>query len=379
MNKLTGIFSKGYGIIPKAFMKDKEISKNAKLIMAYFLSFTGGGKIECYPKVETITEDLGIARATFFKSIKELEELNLLSKVKKIPNSPIQSNKYIIKMIDFTQSSPSELPRATNVTTQSSASELSILNNNILNNNKLNNRKESKDSYYVETSSTSSFTEKKGEESESKSTPYKEVFEFYQTLGLIKHRKYIPAMRRAMEKAKRDLGVDAEEMKRMLQRHKDRVETSKGFKVKGESRSVKARTLSTFFGQTKCNSIELICAEYTDDAFETKTYSNKGALHVRDLVKEEKEQSFALHRAEQEREFIKERNIYDRVGRRFDERDKAKEDAEYQIAAKRGDTQFPSKWRLLIATYAKSPEDYNAKIAYSVKNQGVPEEYMRKD
>lgn len=76
--KLSGIMAEGYGVIPKALMRSKEIGVYEKTILAYMLSYTGGGS-ECFPSYNTMLEDLGISRDRLAKSLKILQEKNYIN------------------------------------------------------------------------------------------------------------------------------------------------------------------------------------------------------------------------------------------------------------------------------------------------------------
>ena len=76
--KLEGIFSKGYGIIPKLVMKDKKLTVEAKAIYAYICSYAGGGDT-AFPSVDLICSDLGMSENRFFKHRKLLVEYGYLT------------------------------------------------------------------------------------------------------------------------------------------------------------------------------------------------------------------------------------------------------------------------------------------------------------
>jgi DNA-binding Lrp family transcriptional regulator len=92
--ELSGIFSQGYGIIPKALMKHPALSKNAKLILAYMLSYTGAGNT-CFPSQALIAEDLGISKPVIIKAIQEAVNKGFIKKTKLYPDKPLKhNNKY---------------------------------------------------------------------------------------------------------------------------------------------------------------------------------------------------------------------------------------------------------------------------------------------
>jgi hypothetical protein len=91
---------------------------------------------------------------------------------------------------------------------------------------------------------------------------YKDVFDYYLTLGLFKHRTYNKEMYESMKRAERQLNISTDDMKVMLKRHKEKVEATKN-----NTYFVKARPLSEFFGQKKVNSTALICSDYLDEFY----------------------------------------------------------------------------------------------------------------
>lgn len=96
---------------------------------------------------------------------------------------------------------------------------------------------------------------------------YMGIFEHYKSLGLVNHSKLTKEMKDSIDKAIKQLSVDEEEMKRMLDRF-----ASKYNKSKYSEYPSKKRTLSEFFGQKKFQSTTLICSEYIDDVWtETET------------------------------------------------------------------------------------------------------------
>jgi DnaD/phage-associated family protein len=69
----NSILSSGYGLIPRAIMRDKSISIGSKGLYAYLASFAGS-KLVCYPTKEIIMAELKIAKNTFNKYINELQD-----------------------------------------------------------------------------------------------------------------------------------------------------------------------------------------------------------------------------------------------------------------------------------------------------------------
>jgi len=142
--ELSGIFNEGYGVIPKKLMKmqfDKEVGKqkgkNIKLVLAYMLSFTGAGKIECFPSIETIANDLELSKPTVIEAINNAVKLNLIDKEQMYPDDPLKhNNKYILKFMNISGidvvSKESLLTGSNGLTYKVKTFEQ---NNNIINNN----------------------------------------------------------------------------------------------------------------------------------------------------------------------------------------------------------------------------------------------------
>ncbi|ALV21033.1 DnaD domain protein [Carnobacterium antarcticum] len=71
--KLEGVMSKGYGIIPKLVMMDKDLSIEAKAIYSYIASYAGNG-VSAFPSIKKICYDLQINEKRFSRHKKVLLE-----------------------------------------------------------------------------------------------------------------------------------------------------------------------------------------------------------------------------------------------------------------------------------------------------------------
>lgn len=91
----TGIYKDGYGIIPKAVMRDKSISAGAKVVYAYICSFAGAGG-NAFPSLDLICGELGISEKKMYKCRKELVDKNLIVVDKKRIGSKYSSNIYTL-------------------------------------------------------------------------------------------------------------------------------------------------------------------------------------------------------------------------------------------------------------------------------------------
>lgn len=76
--KLEGVNARGYGIIPKMLMLDREVTIEAKAIYSYFCSYAGAGT-QAFPSVKKIIEDLGITKTRYYKHFDILKNLGYIS------------------------------------------------------------------------------------------------------------------------------------------------------------------------------------------------------------------------------------------------------------------------------------------------------------
>jgi len=95
------------------------------------------------------------------------------------------------------------------------------------------------------------------------------LFDFYLTLGLMKHKAFTSAMRDAISKAMKDNKYTIEDCKLLLERHKMVVDITMNTQF-----PVKARGLDVFFGQKVYNAKHLICSEYEDGGKYYELYLN---------------------------------------------------------------------------------------------------------
>lgn len=132
---LAGVFSGGYGLIPKNIMRARDLGLYDKLVLAYMLSYTGAGKTECFPSYRTMESDLQISRPTLAKALKNLEERGYIKKSRLYPDDPLRhNNKYTIQFLDP--------PIVNHVNKRGKRSELSRLTTLTSNNNSFNNKRE---------------------------------------------------------------------------------------------------------------------------------------------------------------------------------------------------------------------------------------------
>jgi len=71
----------GYGMVSKTVTRNKNISLQAKGIYAYLCGFAGVSN-QAYPSVKLMVNELGISKDTFYKYIKELTEIGVITVLK---------------------------------------------------------------------------------------------------------------------------------------------------------------------------------------------------------------------------------------------------------------------------------------------------------
>lgn len=122
----------GYGIVQTEVMKLKTISIQAKALYSYLASITGSKEF-CFPKQETIANDLCISRQYVSRLIKELIDNKLLVK-DKLYNDTRQNKKYYVLYLDQNE----DITPSVNHSLQSESTIDYTINNNINNNNIIN-------------------------------------------------------------------------------------------------------------------------------------------------------------------------------------------------------------------------------------------------
>lgn len=88
---------------------------------------------------------------------------------------------------------------------------------------------------------------------------YVEIFNYYLTLNLTKHKTFTDAMKKSIEKAMKNNKYTVDNCKELLKRHEKVVEITKKLQY-----PVRARGLDVFFGQKVMNANHLICSEYDE-------------------------------------------------------------------------------------------------------------------
>lgn len=149
--ELSGIFSDGYGFVPKKLMKTNLLSSNTKLVICYLLSYTGAG-VTCFPQIKDIASHLNISTRTVIRCLDQAIAHKFINKHQENRGDKIgKKNTYeLLFMYDFpknstTQKKASDKLACANKTVASDNPDISHVtpgnsNNNINNNNNNNNR-----------------------------------------------------------------------------------------------------------------------------------------------------------------------------------------------------------------------------------------------
>jgi hypothetical protein len=77
--QLSGIFSEGYGFVPKKMMRATDINNTTKVVLCYLLSFTGSGTT-CFPQIKDMAKDLGLTTRTIINCIKSASDEKYIAK-----------------------------------------------------------------------------------------------------------------------------------------------------------------------------------------------------------------------------------------------------------------------------------------------------------
>lgn len=109
-------------------------------------------------------------------------------------------------------------------------------------------------------------TQRKGEErkgEESSKTIYSDVFDYYISKDIVKHKQITDDMKKAIDLSAKELKFDLDYFKRIIDRHKIKLESTKY-----SDKPIKPRTLAELFGQKKYKSVSLICTDYLDEVWQ---------------------------------------------------------------------------------------------------------------
>lgn len=100
--KMEGILERGYGIIAKKVMRDRNLNVVSKAIYAYICSYAGKGK-DAFPSQKLLCEDLAISKNTLGKYIKELKDGSYITVVQHKEKGKFTRNLYTINMVLCTE------------------------------------------------------------------------------------------------------------------------------------------------------------------------------------------------------------------------------------------------------------------------------------
>ncbi len=131
--KLEGVMAKGYGLIPKLIMKDKDLTIESKAIYAYLSSYTGAGET-AYPSVSLMCSDLGISKDRFYRHRKKLIEKDYIRVSQHQNDEGWTNNIYTVVSIPCPQNKDTR-----NKDTQNTDTRNKVTNNNSSINNSINN------------------------------------------------------------------------------------------------------------------------------------------------------------------------------------------------------------------------------------------------
>lgn len=193
--KLEGVLSKGYGIVPKLVMKDKDLTAEAKAIYAYLASYAGGGET-AFPSVSLICEDLGFGKNRFYTHRKNLIEKGYIKVERKRKEKGFSNNIYTLVQTvciqnkdirnESSQNACIQNEDIGNEDMQNEDTNNNRSNNNSINNNSINNNnhnQEKKEPVVVDEPKNKKTENPKSKPEESKlssDSELREISNFYQ-------------------------------------------------------------------------------------------------------------------------------------------------------------------------------------------------------
>ncbi len=96
---LSGIFSQGYGVVPKLLVKAEDLSITTKMVLCYLLAYTGAGT-ECWPSHNEIIKHLKISKRTLARSINQAISAGYLSRTRRFSRGIGSRNTYHLLFMD---------------------------------------------------------------------------------------------------------------------------------------------------------------------------------------------------------------------------------------------------------------------------------------
>ena len=93
--RVEGVCCKGYGTIPKAVMRDPDLSITAKAIYAYFAAMSGSGD-STFPSRETILSHIHLNKSTYLKHRQQLTEQGYILVTKNRNGGEFENNTYTL-------------------------------------------------------------------------------------------------------------------------------------------------------------------------------------------------------------------------------------------------------------------------------------------
>ena len=242
-------------------------------------NYEGLFKNEVYCSSRIISNYIKMSQPTVTRSLKKLQEQNYIKFIFKSKSSK-QHSKYFLT---FNESLKESVSESECESVSESVEDVEITN-------------VEGDSKSVGESVSESVSESDDEslsnnnliiKSNNKSNIYTEIFDFYMSLDLVKHRNGLtPAMKDAIKKAKDKNKYTVEQMKDLLFRHNEKVKETKD---KGKY-SVKKRKLDEFFGQKIQGATSLICTQYEEGGkYYKETVINEKEVENENLIPREEE------------------------------------------------------------------------------------------
>ena len=153
------VHSKGFGIVGKVVMKDRDLAVGAKALYSYICSYAGAGET-AFPGRSLICYDLNIGKDTYSKYLRQLKQKDYIRVEQQIKNDgTFGSNTYTIMLIP--QPEEAKTPCTEKSDTDSPDTDSSDTNNNSIKSNSItNNSKNNNNDKRVENTKLSKGQEK---------------------------------------------------------------------------------------------------------------------------------------------------------------------------------------------------------------------------
>ncbi|WP_163189021.1 helix-turn-helix domain-containing protein [Clostridium sporogenes] len=239
-----------------SIIDNNNLSSKGKLLLLVIFRYYNSQKKYSYPSKATIKSKCGFTTdRDYYKYVKELEKNNFLKK----ETIKGKGCKFYITHYqndsDCQNDSNTHCQNDSNTHCQNDSNTHCQNDSNTHCQNDSTKRKEKKKENIL------SYDEVKKINITSTSTNniYADIFDYWNSKGIINHKKFTPADKKAIDKAIKENSYTLEDIKKLIDRHKQVIE-----KTKNNNYPVRKRPFKVFFGQKIQGGTSLICTQYED-------------------------------------------------------------------------------------------------------------------